>query len=89
MSAPDQADNGLPEGTRIVAGPGESLVPAGTPGTVVLAAGETAIWPAVRYDGQAEAVLTDPRWIKPAPGTPSVLALLGQVLADPGYWAEA
>lgn len=89
MSAPDQADNGLPVGTRVVACTGESLVPAGTPGTVVLAAGETAIWPAVRYDGQAEAVLTDPRWIKPAPATPSVLALLGQALAEPGYWAEA
>lgn len=88
MSAPE-ADNGLPVGTRVVACVGESLVPQGTRGTVVLAAGEASIWPAVRYDGQSEPVLTDPRWIKPAPAAPSVLALLGQVLTEPGYWAEA
>lgn len=86
MSAPAAAaaepDNGLPVGTRVTAGTGESLVPVGTPGTVELAAGEAAIWPGVRYDGRTDVVLTDPRWIVPAPLVPPPLALLGAQLYD-------
>uniref|UniRef100_UPI003F494551 hypothetical protein n=1 Tax=Promicromonospora sp. CA-289581 TaxID=3240013 RepID=UPI003F494551 len=86
MSVPTPAaaeqDNGLPVGTRITAGTGESLVPVGTPGTIELAAGEAAIWPGVRYDGRSDVVLTDPRWITPAPLVPAPLALLGAQLYD-------
>lgn len=92
MSAPQQTPaptTGLPAGTRVVACTGESLVPAGTRGVVVLAAGEAAIWPAVHYEGQPEPVLTDPGWIKPAPDTSSVLTLLGHALAEQGSRAEA
>jgi hypothetical protein len=86
MSAPTAAsaeqDKGLSVGTRVIAGTGESLVPVGTPGTIELAAGEAAIWPGVRYDGRTDVVLTDPRWITPAPLVPPPLALLGAELYD-------
>lgn len=94
MSAPTDAQtqpgNDLPAGTRVEAGTGESLVPAGTRGTVVLAAGDGVLWPAVRYDGRVDAVFTDPRWITPvppraprsAPAAPPPLEQLGAQLYD-------
>lgn len=77
---PDPAD-AFTVGLRVKAAQGESLVPVGTPGMVVLAAGDGASWPTVRYDGRADPVLTDPRWITPAPHMPSALWLLGDLLA--------